>query len=134
MKIYDPIFVGGKKYITIQKEEIPDNIDDDCEVVAMSCCSILFLNHGVNGTLYRTGEHLLASDITNGSQHQLPQISFLYVPGMVFAIHNYVKGKLFSTSSAIHTHSSNAIVIPTSNLIVTPTVNIIRKVMLYPEL
>ena len=99
----------------------------------MSCRSILFSNHGAKGTIYRTGEHLLVDGITSSSHHQvILAIDFFSIcsHGIYYA---YVKGKLFSTSSAIHTHSSNAIVTPTSNSIAIPTGNILRKVMLYPE-
>ena len=130
----EPIFVGGKKTIPIKTVELPCTVLlaqlEPSEIIVISSRSMLFLQHGNNGTLYRTGEHILVNDLDMGSTLIIQGTGFFYVNsgGQYFS---FVKGELFVFPPGNPKHS--AIVVPTSTLVVLPAGNILRKVMLCPD-
>ena len=60
------ILFGGKTQILVKSFDILSVgeisfVDSDQDMIATSCRSMLMNAHGVNGTLYRTGEHILSN-------------------------------------------------------------------------
>lgn len=109
------------------------------EVVGISCRSLLFLHHGVKGTLYRTGEYIVADDV-DGGQNLIRATSFFSVPAEDQTQYMcFLKGELYEPQKSaegtelFHQHSSSPMVVPTSIIEVVPAAAIMRKVMLYPD-
>lgn len=137
--IKEPILVGGKKFIVIPSNEIKDIFQfrlDATDYLGMSCRSLLYLHHGVNGRLYRTGEYILATvNTSNGDVEQVIQVVQFFslnVNGQHFI---FVKGQLFVNTfdEQYHIYSSNPFVIPSSSMVVVLASNVLCKVMLYPH-
>ncbi len=127
--------MGGKKLFTIQANEIQADVPvelDSSEVVGTQCRSMLFLHHGVRGTLYRTGEHTVVSD--DNDPHLIQATAFFSVC-VCDQYYTFVKGEKFvpPPDEPVHIYSSNPIVVPTSAEVVFPATRILRKVMLYPD-
>ncbi len=94
----------------------------------------------MNGTLYRTGEYILADDDDDDGQMLIRATSFFTVPAGDQGQHiAFVKGELYEPlrsvdgSALLHPYSSSPIVQPTSQTEVIPAATIMRKVMLYPD-
>ncbi len=93
------------------------------------------MHHGVNGTLYRTGEYILTADADDDDQQILVRaMCFFSVPIGDQHI-TFLKGELYGPQEGnpIHTYSSNPFVVPTSQVEVVPATTVLRKVMLYPD-
>ena len=134
-KSNEPILVGGKKYITIPANDIASIIPTQLpekEYVALSCRSLLIPSHGVKGTLYRTGEHVLIQNFSTSSAEVIRITAFFSI-SMHGITHAIVKGEHFPFEGSVHIYSSSQYVIPSSTIKYVISTNVLNKVMLYPD-
>lgn len=131
----EPILVGGKKYTTMPTNEIKSIIPThltEMEYVSLSCRSLLIPCHGINGTLYRTGEHILIRDISTATEEVIRVTGFFSL-----TVNNintiFVQGEHFPLEGSIHIYSSSQYVIPSSTIKYANSANVLNKVMLYPD-
>lgn len=101
-------------------------------MIATQCRSLFINCHGVEGTLYCVGEHLLVGDRDN--THIIQANEFF---GILFSDkwHSFVKGKRFEYphDKPIHAYSGSPLVTPTSTVKVFSSSKILRKLMLFPD-
>jgi len=104
-------------------------VDSDQDMIATSCRSMLMNSHGINGTLYRIGEHILLKN--DGEDHLVKAIEYfvIYNSGQHYT---FIKGNIYQLDDSAHSYSGSAIVLPTTISKVFPASSILRKVMLYP--
>ena len=99
-----PVFVGGKKIVTVQVNDLtPLSIGNNelsrSEIGASSYRSLLFLNHGSSGMLYRVGENVTAHG-SDGQQLLLNVTNFFSVSQG--GEHNsFVKGTVYEITDAL---------------------------------
>jgi len=95
--------------------------------------SILFVQHGVRGILYRINEHLLVSD--GETQPQIIRATSVFHVSLTGQHFTFMKGEIiiFPPDELTHIYSTNSIVEPTSEEIILPLNCIKRKVMLFPD-
>ena len=114
----DPILVGGKHFIIVQKDDIPEELQVHLtctDMIGTSCRSVLFMHHGVKGTLYRTGEHILICDTENDEQCII-QVTTFFAVMILNEYYTFVKGEMYlhHDDEPTHTYSSNPFVFPTA--------------------
>jgi len=86
--------------------------------------------YGINGTLYRTGEHLLLKN--DGIEHVIKATEY-FATCNSDQHHTFVRGKIYEFDDSVHSYSGSSIVLPTTIDISFPSSSILRKVMLYPN-
>ncbi|XP_065908910.1 uncharacterized protein [Dysidea avara] len=86
--------------------------------------------HGVNGTLYRTGEHILLKNDGEDSVVKAIEYFAIYNSGQHYTL---VKGNVYQLDGHVHSYSGSSIVLPTTINKVFPASSVLRKVMLYPN-
>ena len=108
--------------------DLPNNTD----LMMTTCRSLLFLHHGIAGTLYRSGEYVLCHN------HHGNEIVIHITEFYSLALNNaqiFVKGELFPflPGNQTHIYSSNLFVQPSSNPVCVPASDILSKQMLFPD-
>lgn len=128
--------MGGKKFVTIQANDLRslsiryDHLSRP-EIGASSYRSLLFLNHGSSGMLYRVGENVTAHGIC-GEQLLLNITNFLSI-SQGSEHYSFVRGTVYEiTDELVRSYGSRKIVRSTTNTLTLLASAILRKVMLYP--
>ena len=127
--------MGGKNYITIPANDIASIIPTELpekEYVALSCRSLLIPSHGVKGTLYRTGKHVLIQNFSTSSAEVIRITAFFSI-SMHGITHAIVKGEHFPFEGSVHIYSSSQYVISSSIIKYVIVTNVLNKLMLYPD-
>jgi len=130
------VFVGGKKFVAIQMNDLPssplnnESSTSGSEIGGSSYRSVLFLNNGPLGMLYRTGENVIVKK-SNGQQLLLNVTNFLSVSqGSEHG--SYVRGKLYETIDEVdQSYGGSKIVRSSDEHVTLPASSILRKVMIY---
>ena len=89
------------------------------------------MQHGINGVLYRTGEHVLIT--VSETTQQVICVSDFFAAYINGEYQSFVKGTLYDVTDDVHIHSGSLIVVPTSQYAIFQASKILRKVILYPE-
>lgn len=128
--------MGGKKFVAVQTNDLTslstrhDELSRS-EIGASSYRSLLFLNHGSSGMLYRIGENVIAQG-GDGQQLLLKVTNFLSV-SQGNEHDSFVRGTAYEiTDDLVQSYGSRKIVRSNPNTLTLPASAILRKVMLYP--
>ena len=135
--ITKPILVGGKKQMSIRSDDI-SCCDIDLlpstprEIIATQCRSLFIKSHGVDGMLYRVGEHLLVGD---GDNNTVIQVTEYFGVSISDQWHTFVRGNLFQRphDEPVYAYSGSSFVASTSTVKIFSSNKILRKVMLIPD-
>lgn len=131
-----PVFVGGKKIVTVQVNDLtPLSIGNNelsrSEIGTSSYRSLLFLNHGSSGMLYRVGENVTAHG--SDGQQLLLNITNFFSVSQGGEYNSFVKGTVYEiTDALVQPYGGRKIVRLTPNTLTLLASAILRKVMLYP--
>ncbi|KAL5479355.1 hypothetical protein EMCRGX_G022868, partial [Ephydatia muelleri] len=141
---YQSILVGGKKYTSLSTHEVTEVFRvlkkqqlKHFTLAVIQAPSIYMSQHGLGGTLYRVGEHVLVSD--DAGELSVAKIDAILAVNIEEEYHLLLKGEEYAQSvtetgdSRIHTSSENPFVESTSSMIFFPCKSIVRKVMLFPD-
>ena len=126
--------IGGKKLNSVKTSDIQQLYSswefESAELVVTSCRSILFKQHGINGTLYWTNETLLISCESSSDIQQVINATMYFSFDYNGQWQILVKGQSYTLLNDDDTHYSP--IVQTSNeIIFTKASNILRKIMLY---
>ena len=134
-----PILVGGKKHASIDIsccgiDILPPMYPAEC--IATHCRSLFIKCHGVEGMLYRVGEHLLVGDShTTTTDTNVIQVTEFFGVSISSQWHTFVRGNVLQhqDDEADHDYSGSPYVKPTSTVKVFSSAKILCKVMLFPD-
>ena len=88
------------------------------------------MQHGINGVLYRTGEHVLIT--VNETTQQVICTTDFFAACINGEYQSFVKGSLYDVTDDVHSYSGSLIVVPTSQYVIVQACKVVRKVMLFP--
>ena len=139
------VLVGGKNYRSMEQSDVDnanalterDTSENTSAVhVGLFVRSIFLPKHGYGGTLYRVGEHCLATHNDEDIVIKISDIFSLCFSGTYYSFFKggiYLQDTISDQSPRIHTYSSNPILKYTANTGVLLVQQLKRKVMLYPH-
>ena len=118
--------IGGKKLKTSDIQQSYSSWEfESAELIVTSCRSILFKQHGINGTLYQTNETLLISCKSNSDTQQVINATMYFSFDYNGQWQTFVKGQSYTLLNDDNTHYS-PIVQASNEIIFTKASNILR--------